>query len=342
MQLGGLNIQFHRTVRVEGKQPNSLPPSLGRMELHSVNSYRCNCPHEWDPRGVFLGLYDTEAMWIDFQATPAPRAVALGIGGINALTGEKLQVELVKDGYLVCPPNPWIDGWKNPDGTVSQFVATPYTGGTGKSVGEQLLGADSKSGGLGMAVYHSRQPLQRIAKPPTTAGLPTIPLKPGGTLVKYSARRSAGSGAGGQSISSDEDDGPIACAAAGLNAFDLQSETLESTYQVDSYATRRVAVQEMGVGKGGAIIQKIIPDPYGLEVWQPAPLATLAIYLIPAEDYRAILGKELPLPRSAATYAGPWFQQQDAHLKDVPGSPKFQELEPVIPQPVGSGTVFPK
>jgi len=66
----------------------------------------------------------------------------VGAGGINALSGEKLGVTLERENYLVAPPQPWLDGWKDKDGTVYQFVATAYQKGQGITVAEQLMGED--------------------------------------------------------------------------------------------------------------------------------------------------------------------------------------------------------
>ncbi len=168
MQIGPLQVTFHRTVRVaDGRTPANLPPSLGFAQVHRVADFRAQCPDSWDPEGVFLGLHDTEALWISFS-TPRPLAVLVGAGGINALTGEPLALTLAAGNYMVAPPQPWIDGWKAEDGRVYQFVATPYLKGDGLSVAEQLIGAESKSGGIGIAVFESTAPLAPKAAPITS------------------------------------------------------------------------------------------------------------------------------------------------------------------------------
>src|SRR3954453_15034068 len=149
MRLNNLDVTFHRTVRVaEGRVASNLPPSLGRMKLFKVSDFQKNCPQDWAQEACFTGLHETEAMWISFRAIGKPCAVLIGAGGVNALTGQKLGTKLETDSYLVCPPQPWIDGWKDVDGTVHQFVATPHKKGEGISVGEQLIGADSKTGAI--------------------------------------------------------------------------------------------------------------------------------------------------------------------------------------------------
>jgi len=151
-------VTFHRTVRVpEGRVASNLPPSLGRMKLFKVSDFQKNCPQDWAQEACFTALHETEAMWISFRAIGKPCAVLIGAGGVNALTGQKLGTKLEKDNYLVCPPQPWIDGWKDVDGTVHQFVATPHKKGKGISVGEQLIGADSKTGAIGVAIFDPKE-----------------------------------------------------------------------------------------------------------------------------------------------------------------------------------------
>ncbi len=158
MKIGPLNVVFHRTVRVaDGAAPTALPPSLGPMEEFRVRDYAGRCPAGWVPGGTFLALHDTEALWMSFR-TPGPVAVLVGAGGVNALTGGKLGTALVEGGYLVTPPQPWLDGWKAPDGTVYQFVATPHRKGEGLTVGEQLLGAESQTGAIGLSVHEAKDP----------------------------------------------------------------------------------------------------------------------------------------------------------------------------------------
>src|SRR5262245_32105863 len=167
--LGPLMVQAHRTVRVpEGRQPAALPPSLGTMEFHLVSEYRSACPETWEDNAVFVVLHEIEALWLSFHPQQEPVAILCGAGGINALTGNPLALKLEEGSYMVAPPQPWLDGWKDTDGTVYQFVATEYKRGEGLTVGEQLLGAESKSGGIGLAVFEpiDRTALQATKTPP--------------------------------------------------------------------------------------------------------------------------------------------------------------------------------
>ncbi len=72
---------------------------------------------------------------------------------------------------------------------------------------------------------------------------------------------------------------------------------------------------EMGVGAGATIRQKIYPDPYGVDTWDPEKFADVHLFLVDPEQFREITGQDPPAsPISAKTYADlglPFFELQD-------------------------------
>jgi hypothetical protein len=305
MKVGSLEVQLHRTVRVpEGRQPANLPPHLGYFETFKVADYRDRCPEGWETEGVFIPVQKQEALWLSFRPTN-PVAVLIGAGTINAVTGKELQPELEKDGYLVCPPQPWLDGWKSPNGTVYQFVATEYQGGEGLTVGEQILGAECKGGGIGIAVFEPTDParLKNVA----------TPFEKFGGMYDEVGMMSPSKGINYQ---------PAGHLFSG-------SVVLDSALSAE-VKTRGAILPEMGLGKGGEIVQKVYPDPHGLEVWNPKPTATSAIYLISAEQFAEITGKPLPEVVSSENYGGNWFGLADKEQADVAGSSAFVGLKSVF------------
>jgi hypothetical protein len=318
MRLGTLEITFHRTVRVpDGREPSNLPPSLGRIELYPVSKYAERCPKNWEREGYFMALHDTEAMWMSF--TPQhPVALLVGAGGINALNGEKLGTTLAKDNYLVAPPQPWLDGWKDTDGTVYQFVATPYKKGKGISVAEQLMGEDSKTGAIGIALFDPKdiKELKPIL-PPMEGYSDSImdddfqwTQTAGGyankeALIHLFATLDHCSVLADQTVASPTDESlPLLCAARKFT--------------------------EMGIGRGGKIIQKIYPDPHGLDVWQAEPSALLATYLVNANVFEQITGQKVPEPVGHEAYQGHWFGMKDSQQDDIAGTQKFSGLKSAV------------
>jgi hypothetical protein len=77
----------------------------------------------------------------------------------------------------------------------------------------------------------------------------------------------------------------------------------------------------MGIAAGGMMRQKIYPDPYGIDAWDPEQRATVFIHLIAAGEYSAITGEQMPsTPVDAAAYTSagfPWFDVYDEQKDDV-------------------------
>jgi hypothetical protein len=321
MRLGTLEITFHRTVRVpDGRQPSNLPPSLGRIKLYPVSKYAERCPKNWEPEGYFMALHDTEAMWMSF--TPRhPVALLVGAGGINALNGEKLGTTLAKENYVVAPPQPWLDGWKDADGTVYQFVATPYKKGEGLSVAEQLMGRESKTGAIGIALFDPKD---------VKALKPVFPPLEGysGSIMgnDFLWTQTAGEYTNKESLMDVFGKmTKIECSAAQEAA---EKEVVRLTKSRALGAGLKFT--EMGIGRGGKIVQKIYPDPYGLDIWQVEPSATLVTYLVNAKVFEQITWQKVPEPVGHEMYQGHWFGIKDSQHGDIAGTKQFSGLKSAV------------
>ena len=65
-----LRIHFQRTLRIpdDGKE-YPLPSGLGQFELRHVDDHANSAPQDWLRHGgVMLPMYQSEAMWICFNA----------------------------------------------------------------------------------------------------------------------------------------------------------------------------------------------------------------------------------------------------------------------------------
>ena len=150
-------ISFQRTLRIPNdNQPYPLPAGLGRFPLHHVDDYYQRLPASWEQHGgVFLPLYQSEALWVDlsFNFSDAyPCAVKVATGKINAVSGEPWGNGLVAtpQDYLVVTSQLWLDGYAVGQGLIRQFVAMLL--GAGFSAEEQLTGQGAH-GGLQLVVY---------------------------------------------------------------------------------------------------------------------------------------------------------------------------------------------
>ena len=156
-----LTIDFQRTLRIpdDGKD-YPLPPGLGRFPTRLVDDFPDGVPQDWlDHGGVLLPMYQSEAMWLDFNtarlrthAATYPFAIKIAAGKINAVTGEAWDNKLHRDpqDYLTVPRQPWLDGFSIEKGVIRQFVAMPL--GAGYTAEEQITG-EAEFGGLQIIVY---------------------------------------------------------------------------------------------------------------------------------------------------------------------------------------------
>ena len=151
-------ITFHRTLRLpDDGRTYPLPPSLGAFPIRRVRSFARRVPAAWrEAGGVFIPLYQREALWLGFDGAHwRPNALKLGVGGVNAVSGDAWDLALRADpqDYLVIPHQPWLDGINAGAGMIRQFVAMPL--GQGYTVEAQVTGTE-EVGGVQVAVYQPK------------------------------------------------------------------------------------------------------------------------------------------------------------------------------------------
>lgn len=254
-------LSFQRTLRVpDDGHSYPLPPTFGRFPICPVERFADRLPADWSGADFFVPMYQREAMWLALDGAPwKPAAVKIGVGDVNAVSGDSWTPTLVAgpQDYVVCPPQLWVDGVNAGDGQVRQFVCTPL--GSGGTIEAQLHGADEVAG-IQVAVFEARPGVFPDGPPEDDA---------------------------------DESELPF-------------------------------AAEEMGVGAGGFITQKIYADPYGPETWEPAASAHIVVHLLNSAQYKDVTGlppPPTPVDTGAYIAAGlPWFEVYDEGSPHVPSS----------------------
>jgi hypothetical protein len=276
---GGFAISFQRTLRIpQDGRLYPLPPSLGAFPIHQLRDFAARLPPEWianpSEPAVFIPMYQREALWLAFEAdADRPVAVKVGLGGVDALTGDPWTDGLHADpqDYLVCPQQPWLDGINSGEGEIRQFVAVPL--GDGYTIEGQLTGKEDV-GGMQIRVVEALPGMIE----------PRSPKSPGWETP-----------------------------ASSLGFSD--------------------AAMGMGLGAGGRIVQKIYPDPYGLQVWDQGNTHKLRVWIVNSLQYQQITGKPAPdTPLSATTYTKhgfPWFSFYDEGLGDLPPTTKLAGVKSI-------------
>lgn len=154
-------VDFARTLRIPDDGKNyPLPPGLGIFPMRHVDDFAENIPKSWvEHGGVMLPMYQSEALWLNFnpnfiaeRLTGYPFAIKVAAGKINAVTGGDWTDWLQRNpqDYIVCPRQPWLDGFCVEKGIIRQFVAMPL--GSGYSAEEQIAG-EAQYGGIQLIVY---------------------------------------------------------------------------------------------------------------------------------------------------------------------------------------------
>jgi hypothetical protein len=157
-----LAVSFHRTLRVpDDGRAYPLPAGLGRFPIVAWR-------RDQEVRHL-IPMYQREALWIGFSgAAWKPNAVKVLAGGINAVSGrpDKGRGLGEPQDYLVCPLQPWLDGFNAGDGTIRQFVAMPLGHGYGVEAGHGL----PETGGLTIVAFEPKLGMFPDAPPPAPPG----------------------------------------------------------------------------------------------------------------------------------------------------------------------------
>ena len=137
-------VAFQRTLRVpEDGRVYPLPPGLGRLPVHRLDELGL----PGDPLRFAIPLHPREALWLGFGGVAwKPNAVQVAVGGVNAVSGGPWRDSLsaAPQNYLVCPPQPWLDGVNAGAGHIRQFVALP--GDDPRTVEAQITGRGRAAG----------------------------------------------------------------------------------------------------------------------------------------------------------------------------------------------------
>ncbi len=301
--LAGLRISFQRTCRVPYDRVNRLPAGLGPFPIYRVADYKSSVPKEWDREGFFIPMYPQEAMWINFPQRhffSQPYAVVVAAGHINAITGE--EIATTKTGRLVIkleePQNYLVvppQPWLDGWKSIDGKVYQFVAAelGSGETVESQLTGKE-EFGGIQFGIF-TPKPSKRL-------------------VIESRPREYVVSGGWPPSTSS----------------FNL-NDVLNPTRGAEQMKAANLTL--MGLGRGGAIEQKIYPDPYGLDVWNKRPAERVVVYIVNSEGFREITGHQPPpTPVTHEEYQRmglPWFGVWDEDKADSPGSEGFDGLKPV-------------
>jgi hypothetical protein len=299
------HVTFQRTLRIpDNDKEYPLPPGLGAFPMVHTEDYKARIPAKWlERQGVMLPMYQSEALWINFNGQYDPErgvrypfAVKIAAGKRSALTGKAWVQALKEKDYVVLPEQPWIDGFVVEEGVIRQFVAVPL--GMGLTVEAQLSGEEA-FGGIQLEAYPMK--LSEYEK-----RFPKIPPRPSGGFMRgipgvYSEISEYSLGF--------SDDMPIACAAAAPAA-------------------------DMGLGAGGKMKQQIFEDKYGLDVWDLDNKNRVYVHLANSLAWRAITKTEPPntpfTPADYQSHGFPWFDYYQDGAKALKATKGLKNIKSIL------------
>lgn len=308
--------ELHRTLRVpqDGKDW-PLPASCGTFPVYRVDDYADRVPAHWrEHGGVFIPMWQREAMWISFRAKGQPCAVKVAAGKVCAVTGFTWTEGLgsVPQDYMVTglynEGQPWLDGFKTGDGKVSQFVAMPL--GEGYTAEAQVSGREDV-GGLQIKVFRVRDDRRVAVRPLPSFRVVSAPVP---NLLH---NHLAGAPMPGSGVYSSG--GSFSVAGSSAGSFMANNAVPQCFHDMERASTGA----EMGLAPGGGIKQAIrkvgkwTPDAFDLE-----SSGRVFVHIVNSAMFKAITGEDAPAtPITAEMYTAqgyPWFSTYVEDLgKDV-------------------------
>ncbi|KAI2779954.1 hypothetical protein F4815DRAFT_445836 [Daldinia loculata] len=319
-----LRITFHRTIRVpDNRKTVKLPPDLGTFPLFGIRDYAHKLPPNMVAKGgLFLSMYQREAMWIDFKAD-WPFMIKIYAGGVNVVSGEhaaedsgtkdrrRLALWGTIQDYVVAPKQLWLDGIATSPGVVRQFVAMPM--GQGYSVEAQLTGEDT-IGGLQFEITPSapRNVIKLFVQILHGRSFP-IMCSPPYTIsaIKNSIYNIEGTPPDDQYIifggtTRDDHETLVGCGIQPNSVVYMTPNVRGGGPNPHATPMRFCSkrFRSMSIAAGGKIDQCIEKDDQDNCCWVEHMTMTIPVQILNSAGFRSVMGRDPPpSPVSAETYA---------------------------------------
>lgn len=324
------SVCFRRTLRIpEDGKDYPLPPGFSRFPICKVEDYADKVPANWlEDGGFFIPMHQREALYLEFGgAAWRPAAAKIGIGKINAVTGDQWDetIRKHKQDYVIVPDQHWLDGINSDDGRVRQFVAMPL--GEGYTVEEQITD-ESRFGGI-----------QVVAFDPKTGVFPEEDPKVVAERKRREREREDARTLFAQSTTlqmAKPSEGILHMAKPQDHHGALLAQPThrgEPDYYRDVLSDLEAVAQEMGIAAGGKIRQEIVEDYYGAHTWDENCRGKVYIRIVNSVMFKLITGEDAPpSPISAKEYndAGlPWFDYYNENAPAVLPSNILAGIKPI-------------
>ncbi|KIJ12055.1 hypothetical protein PAXINDRAFT_15086 [Paxillus involutus ATCC 200175] len=318
---GGVEFQFHRTLRVpDNAPPSNLPASMGVFPLEPVTKFGNRVPEAMRKKGGFImPMFKREAMWMSFHDSMNTRpAVKVSVGGVNAVTGVANSSPTPpnsKQDYIVAGLQPWLDGIMTASRVVRQ--------------------AKSNMGGLQFDIFPVRDrefTVQNnksdivLAKTKTPAELS---LAVGAELrltFLQNFKRHRLPSESFVTLGRRDQLSNYLTKAVGSIVLDASYPSPSSySHFCGSLEVHSVSSVGLGFGGGGKITQRIYQDTNDVRIYDEDSGQRLFVHVVTPKEWELITGIIAPItPISASRYKQPnvpWFRLSDGHASALSADP---------------------
>ena len=316
MEHAGFKARLMATERLHGEQVFGLPPGTA-VPVFPIAALPA-APENWGrAAGTYVVPVSSEVgLWFDFTMNdPINTAILLSIKGMNPITGQKINtidLEQYKDkcpihgcnlsherycdecGYKLPPQNYvsapgvlWVDGTRQPDGTVRQFF---FTEDEERDVASAVIGKKNTVPAFGFAFFKPKIPRVR-EKEILTRGIdiPNIGASFGCAVPISNDPWNSKT----NDLSIDYlDKGILDNNSFGIDEIKTSMSSTPRIKSSENLEDRNILRNKsVSVGAGAKIQQEILQDTLDIKDWNEEPSAIIRLYFVFEKEFTQILRK---------------------------------------------------
>jgi len=324
MEHAGFKARLMAAKRLHGEQVFGLPPGTP-VPVYPIAALPA-APENWGrAAGTYVCPVSAEiALWFDFTMNEHPNTAILpSVKGMNPITGQKINtidLEQYKDkcpihgcnlsherfceecgykwppqNYVAAPNIAWLDGFRQPDGSVRQFF---FTEDEQRDIASLVIGKENTVPAFGFAFFKRKNPVvieKNIVRGQSLGHVGHVKY---GTSSKSSSSTSNSTSSQSQFFSplhtpNDWDDFSLDSTEILMNADvkALTSAMVEPLRRSVEYNVpdEKLKNKTVSVGAGAKIRQEIEPDPLDIKDWCDKESGIIRLYFVFEPQFKKML-----------------------------------------------------
>ena len=316
MEHAGFSASLMKAPKLEDNgNPHRLPPGE-KLPVFPISSLPA-CPESWSREcGTYVCPINVGwGLWFDFTMNDKMNtAVVPSVKGMNPITGRPMtgpELESYQErcpvhgyrwpaqNYLTHESTLWLDGFRQPDGTVRQFF---FTEDDKRDIASIVMGKENTMPAFGFVFYKTKEHRHEPSIVYDYSILKNYQYHPPIKTVdtwNYTDTTGIWGNGGGGTVTCNAS--PSASDDCEVKAFMLQEEndsldgesfTCNSFNSKDKSLLRANSEKrsvEASVGAGAEIQQDIVRDALGIDGWVDAPSSIIRLYFCFEDQFRHIV-----------------------------------------------------